>query len=402
MNPPPLVPSPHASHHSPSSQSSFDVIVLGLGAMGSAAAWAAARRGAKVCAIEQYGVAHALGSSHGDVRIIRKAYFEHPDYVPLLHEAYTRWRVLEAEAGFPLQVTSGLLACGPGGSETIRGLKACYAQHELPHERLPNASLRERFPFFSFPSQHEGFLDPAGGYLFAEKCVEQFVRQAQILGADIRLNETVREWRADRGQVEVVTDTLTVRGGALVLAGGPWSNEALLRTNLPLQVVRKVQLWYRFPGMETCVPPEVPAFYFDLPYGAIYGFPVYGPDGMKVACHTGGEPVAGPESVCRELRAADEGPLLHFFRDVFPGVTFRRSRYSVCMYTNTPDGNFVLDLHPEQERVCLAAGFSGHGFKFAPVVGEIMADLALEGKTVHPIDFLRAARFLGETLKPGE
>jgi len=361
--------------------------------MGGAAAWALARRGARVCGFEQYGMAHNLGSSHGDVRMIRKAYFEHPDYVPLLQSAYALWPQLEQEAGRQLQVTSGILMAGPPEADTLRGLEQCYQQNDLPHERLSSAMLAERFPQFRLPRGHEGFLDPAGGYLQVEACVEQFLLAAQRHGAELHLHEAVVQWRQLGGSVEIITDQRTIEAGVLVLCAGPWTTAALTGLDLPLQVLRKVQLWYSFPGMQRFAAPS-PAFYCDLPYAGIYGFPLYSPDGLKLAEHPGGDPTPGPDSLDRALHPQDEAPLLRFIGEVLGADAPECRRFSVCMYTSTPDQNFILDHLPGQENVLIAAGFSGHGFKFAPVVGEVMADLALERSTGHPVEFLRLSRLL--------
>ncbi len=362
----------------------YDVIVLGLGGMGSAAVYALAKRGVRVRGLEQYGRVHGLGSSHGDVRVMRRGYFEHPDYVPLLGHAYAGWRRLEEESGQVLFTQCGVLMTGGPECDAISGLERCYAQNDLAHERLPGAELSARFPQFRFPEGHVGFWDPLGGYLFIERCIDRHLALAERHGATLHFQQPVLEWRADGAGVEVRTAEAAYTAGALIVTAGPWAAAQLAALGLPLQVLRKPQLWYDTPNRAAYGGAEFPVFFSELDYGAVYGFPIYGGDGMKVAEHTGGQPVSSPEALQRDLCDGDETNVLRFLRETFPRMQPRLTRYSVCMYTATP---------PEHGAVALAAGFSGHGYKFAPVIGDALADLALEGKTALPIDFLSLARF---------
>lgn len=372
---------------------SYDIIVLGLGAMGSATARVLAKRGVRTCAIEQFGLAHEMGSSHGKLRVIRKAYFEHPDYVPLLEAAYRAWHELEAECGERLLVETGVLMCGGPGSPTLAGLEACYARSGLPHERLDAQALRQRFPMFMLPEDFAGFLDPSGGYLLVEACIREAVLSAQRAGAEIFLHERVERWEANAAGVSVYTDKRVIHGGALVIAGGPWSATLLEALRLPLRVLRKVQLWYNAAFLDEYLESPFPTWFFETPYGAWYGFPPYGDSGIKLAEHDGGTEIESPELIDRGLNQEDEAAARRFLRDVFFHSAPKLEHFSVCMYTSTPDGNFILDRHPEHPNVCFAAGFSGHGFKFASVVGEVMADLVIDGATCFPVEFLKLERF---------
>lgn len=373
----------------------FDAVVLGAGGMGSATLADLARRGAKVCGFERYGAAHDQGSSHGQTRIIRKGYLEHPDYVPLLHRAYELWDRLEAESGSRLFERCGLVAGGPPGSRVIEGQEACYREHELPHERLDAGELRRRYPQLHLPDGWTAFFDPFGGFLRVEECVRRQLEQAQAMGAMLHFDERVLSWKAIGSGVEVVTDKRTVRAGRLVITAGAWAAPLLRQLGVEIEIWRKVLFWYKGSPAATMGPEAFPCFLVSTDVGAdtIYGFPAIEPWGLKVADHNVlKETVERPEGLERDLRPGDERPVMDFLARFMPGQ-WRRTRHAVCMYTMTPDEHFVLDRHPEFDQVIIGGGFSGHGFKFASVVGEILADLALKGDTGSPIDFLRLARF---------
>ncbi len=370
----------------------YDAIVLGLGAMGSAALCHLAERGVRVCGIDRHTVPHDFGSSHGTVRVIRKAYFEHPDYIPLLDRAYELWEGLEERAQRRLFVQNGVIVTGKPDSETIVGLERCYAEHDLPHEKLEVEAARERFRPFHVPDAHTLFYDPLGGHLYAEESVLELLRRAEAAGADVRLEEAALDWTADASGVTLATSKDRYAADRLVLTTGPWAGEFLSRHGIELTILRKMQVWFGARGFEGELDETFPCFATEMDYGIFYGFPPLGRDGMKVGEHTGGETVARPEDAQRDMIPEDEPPLLRFLGEVLPSLKPEVKRSSVCLYTNTEDGNFIIDHHPEHSNVVFAAGFSGHGFKFAPVIGEILADLALTGATEQPIGFLRMAR----------
>jgi len=370
-----------------------DVAILGLGGMGSAAAMHCATRGASVIGLEQFGPAHARGSSHGDVRVIRKGYFEHPNYVPLLHRAYTLWHELEEHTQRNLLTYTGALLTGPPGADYVAGLEACYRENDLPHERLAAAEMQHRFPRLRVPEDHVGFYDPLGAYLRVEDCVQAHLDAASAAGAQLHFDEPALSWRADAHGVVIKTVQREIHAAKLIITAGPWAAQALRGLDVPLQVLRKVQAWFACPDPAAYSAPEFPIYLIDRPYGIVYGFPHYGGPGLKMAEHTGGTPLSDPTHVDRTLHPTDTAPLDRFIADCLPGLAPTLVRHSVCMYTCTPDLHFVLDQHPAHPNVALACGFSGHGFKFASVIGEIMADLALHGRTKAPIDFLRLARF---------
>jgi sarcosine oxidase len=371
---------------------SCDVAVVGLGAMGSAALWQLSRRGVVACGIDQHSPPHAHGSSHGQVRAIRKAYFEHPDYVPLLHRAYEGWRDLEDEAGVPLLSLCGMLFAGAPGGRAMQGLERCYAAHVLPHERWSAAEAETHFPQFRLDPDHGVFWDPLGGYVRAEDTIAHCLRLARQQGATTLLNEALTSWSASSRGCEIRTGGgYVVRAQSLIITAGPWTAPLLHALDVPLTILRKVQLWYDGPGIDTFAE-NTPVWYLDTPYGGIYGFPALG-GFMKVAEHTGGREVDSPEGADRDLHEGDEQNVLRCLTETFPRWAPRRARHEVCLYTMTPDHHFILDRHPAHENVFIGAGFSGHGFKFAPVVGEVLADFVTIGITTHAVGFLALARF---------
>jgi len=375
----------------------YDVVVVGAGGMGSAAIYHLAQCGISVCGIDRFNFVHDRGSSHGETRIIRKAYLEHPDYVPLLDRAYELWGELEAESEAELFTRCGLLALGHGASRVIRGQEACYAEHDLPHEVLGEDELRRRYPALAVGEGWRAYYDPLGGFLRVEDCVEKHLDLAQKHGATLYAGERVLGWESVGDGVRIETDKRQIAAGRLVLTTGPWATPELRSLGIKTQVVRKVLFWYEGEGVEQYAVERLPCFLVgeDDTENTFYGFPAMEPWGLKVADHNVmmHKVVEDPLELNRTLEADDEAPVRRFVERFFPRLRARRSRHAVCMYTMTPDEHFVVDKHPEHAAVVLAAGFSGHGFKFSSVMGEILAELALEGKTRQPIDFLRAGRF---------
>jgi sarcosine oxidase len=366
----------------------FDAIVLGIGGMGSSALYHLAKRGHKALGIEQYPIAHGLGSSHGVTRLIRKAYFESEAYVPLLHRAYELWDEISSESKAALLHRVGLLIMGPAqGSLSMGGAAETARRHGVPIEILAAAEVRKRDPQFFIPDDHRALLEPGAGYLMVERCIEELCRLAQKHGATLHSEEAVQSWRADGDGVEVKTSRGTYRAGSLIITAGPWSARLVSDLGLPLQVRRVPQFW--FPSTQAYSGPRTPCFVFDHPGDFIYGFPHLPGHGVKVARHAPGEAVSDPARINRGVTPEDLEPIAKRIEWGLPGVTPTPLRHSICMYTLTPDENFVVDRHPAHPQVAFAAGFSGHGFKFASVMGEILADFAERGETRHPIDFLR-------------
>ncbi|MBM3460918.1 MAG: N-methyl-L-tryptophan oxidase [Armatimonadetes bacterium] len=372
----------------------YDAIVLGLGAMGGAALHHLAKRGLRVLGFEQFRAGHARGSSHGQTRLIRKAYFEHPDYVPLLHRAYDLWHELEDATGQNLfEDGLGLVAFGPPDSEIIRLTLECSRKHNLRVHEVSPADLRKRYPLLREPEGYRAVWDDEGGLLYVERCVLAHLDAARSHGAALKDRQRVLEWNASPSQVSVRTARATYTADRLVICAGAWSGQVLKTLGIPLEIRRKVLFWYKEKEAGSYGMGKFPPFFYDLPYGRIYGFPALDGLGVKIADHMGGQVLDEPTPP-RRLFPGDEETVQRLRAKYFPGLEARRSHYAVCMYTMTPDENFVVAVHPHHPNVSIAAGFSGHGFKFAPVIGEILADLAVDGRTRRPIEFLGVERLL--------
>lgn len=370
----------------------FDVIVLGVGGVGSAALYHLARRGARVLGIEQFALAHDRGSSHGQTRLIRQTYFEHPDYVPLVQRAFDGWTLLEQATGAELYRQVGLIQIGPPEGEVIRGVRASAAEHALPIENLAAADAMRRFPGVRIADDCEAVYETRAGYLFVERCVEAHVAAAQQLGAELHFNENVRGWKVSAGTVVVETDRGQYAAERLVIAAGAWSVPLLEEIGIALELRRKPLYWYQTLADDYRAERGFPGFLFDLAEGCFYGFPQIDAAGLKVAEHSGGRVIADPTNVDRELDPADEARVARFVEQHLPRVSSVRTRHAVCMYTMSRDGHFILDQHPEHPEVAFVAGLSGHGFKFAGVLGEELARLALDGKVDPRARFLAADR----------
>ncbi|MEX2286046.1 MAG: N-methyl-L-tryptophan oxidase [Planctomycetaceae bacterium] len=370
----------------------YDVIVLGVGGFGSAALDHLARRGVRALGIERFDVAHDRGSSHGETRIIRKAYFEHPDYVPLLLRAYDLWHELQDDAGRELYDLCGLMLAGPPDGEAIAGAKLAARTHRLALEELELAAARARFPGFRFPDDFGVVFEADAGYLRVEECVRAHVERAMSNGAVVKTGESVLGWSSDGRTVEVQTDRERYQAARLVVTAGAWARELLAGLAIPLEVVRKPQFWFEVETADYRAAAGKPAYFFDTPTGQFYGFPSLDGRTVKVAEHSGGNAVADPLKVDRVLHESDVRQLHDFLTRFMPGVKPTPVRHSVCMYTLTPDRHFIIDVHPAYENVAIGAGFSGHGFKFTPVLGAALGDLALDGRTELPIGFLALDR----------
>ena len=373
---------------------SYDAIILGTGGVGSAAAYHLARRGAKVLGLDRFPAGHDRGSSHGETRIIRQAYFEHPDYVPLLLRAYELWRELEQVSGAELLKQVGLLQIGPPGGGVVRGVLASAQQHGLPVEQLTADEIHRRWPGFRVPDGMAGVFESAAGYLRVERCVLAHLAAAKACSAEFRFGSAVCALRAVGSAVEVETETGEKHQAAkLVITAGPWAPALLADLQLALQPRRKHVYW--FPTSDSSYHEDggCPTFLYELPHGVFYGFPQIDELGVKVAEHSGGQAIVDPLSDPRELDPADLGRVEEFLTSHLPGVGRPMQRHSVCYYTMSPDEHFIVDWDPGNSNTLFAAGLSGHGFKFTSVLGEALADLALEGQTLLPIEFLRMNRF---------
>ena len=372
------------------STTAVDVIVAGLGAHGSATAFALASRGASVLGFDRFARGHTLGSSGGLSRIIRLSYYEHPDYVPLLRRAWELWRALERSSGETLLHQTGGLYAGPPWGELVNGARASAQTHELPHEMLDTATLRTRYPLFEWPDRWIGLFEQQAGWLEPERCIEAHVRLAERAGATLCFAEPIERWESTIDGVRVSTRAGTYDARHMVLAAGAWIPRLAPSFAPELSVERNVLLWFE-PRAEREAFARLPVYIVQEPERMFYGFPYEEAHGLKVAgLHFGDQ--ADPDTVDREVSGEDEERVRSWLRRRMPLADGERREAKVCMYTNTTDGHFIIDFLPEDSNVVIASACSGHGFKFSSVVGEIAADLALDGETQHAIEFLSAAR----------
>lgn len=371
----------------------YDAIVVGLGGVGSAAAFHLASRGVRVLGLERFTAAHDCGSSHGHTRVIRKAYYEHTDYVPLLREAYRLWHDLEQRSGKKLFHETGLLQVGPASGEVISGVLKSAETHRLAVEKLAADEVIRRFPGFKVPEQSVGVFESAAGYLRVEDCVRTHLEQAEAAGAELRFDTPVNHWRKEQNAVAITCRDETISTGALVIATGAWSVPLLANEGVQLNVLRKHLHWFVNNAAAYQQQHGCPVFLYELPEGIYYGFPQIDDCGVKLAEHSGGEMVAEPSRLSREIDCDERARVSDFRGAYLPGVSSQSSHHAVCMYTMTADGHFIVDRLPEHPRVTLAAGLSGHGFKFTCGLGKALADIALDGRSDLPVDFLRLGRF---------
>ena len=373
----------------------YDAIVVGLGGMGSATAYQLAGRGRWVLGLERFSPAHDRGSSHGRSRIIRQAYFEGPDYVPLLLRAYELWERLEEETGEELMTLTGGLMIGRREGELVSGSMESARAHDLPYELLDAGEIRGRFPPFSPDPETVALYEKKAGFVRPEETVKAHLDRATYLGADLRFEEPVLSWEASGEGVRVETREGSYEAERLVISPGAWAPQLLAELGLPLEVERQVMYWFEPTGTrEPFHPDRFPIYIWEPDDGNMfYGFPAQDDDrGVKVAFfRLGGVPTT-PETIDREVHQGEIDLIRGYLAEHIPELAGRCLNATACMYTNTPDEHFVISPHPEFERVTIACGFSGHGYKFCSVVGEILADLATEGSTRHPIDLFSPTR----------
>jgi sarcosine oxidase len=372
----------------------YDVIVIGLGGMGSATARHIARRGRRVLGLEQFELLHELGSSHGLTRIIRLAYHEHPSYVPLLRRAYELWHELETDAGERLLVTTGSLEGGPEDGTTFRGALEAAELHDLPHEVLIGPELRRRYPAYAgFEDGTAVVWQPDGGFLLAERTILAHVNLALADGADLRFHEPVVGWEPEGDGVQVTTGRGTYRADRLVITAGAWARRLVPRLEALAVPERQVLAWLQPTRPELFAPERFPVFLIDVDDGSYYGFPVHDVPGFKFGrYHHLREPI-DPDDPDRSTRPADEAVLRGFAERYFPDGAGPTVMLKACIFTNSPDEHFIVDTLPDAPHVSVAAGFSGHGYKFCSLIGEALADLATDGATRHDIGLFRLDRF---------
>lgn len=382
-------------------KTTYDVIVIGVGSMGSATCYYLAKRGFKVLGIEQFKIAHEFGSHAGQSRIIRKAYFEHPGYVPLLERAYENWKALEQETGEHVYFKTGLLYSGSPDNPIIKGVKQSAALYNLELVDLQKEFVEQQYPQFSFPEDFEILFEPDAGFLPPEKSIQLYTASAMKYGATIHTEEKITGWEKKNDLVIVETDKGTYQSKKLVITAGAWAGKMIPGFADKIKVTRQFVAWIKQREAIEPVPDNFPCWMIadESKKGCYYGFPLVAadefgsPEGLKLAHHYPfGETV--PDNPDRDVTEEDVDDLTYCLNKYMPGVFETVLSSKVCLYANSPDENFIIDHLPGYDgKVSIACGFSGHGFKFASVVGEILADLATDGKTNLPIEFLNAKRF---------
>jgi sarcosine oxidase len=378
----------------------FDVIVIGLGGIGSAAAYHLAARGKRVLGLERFTPAHDLGSSHGSSRIIRQAYHENPGYVPLVLRAYDLWNQLERDTQTKLLTITGGLFLGTENSDVVQGSLLSARQHNLAHEVLNAKDIKRRFPVLHARAEDCAVFETKAGFLRPEAAVAAHLGLAAQHGATLHFEEPIVDWTiTDGGAVRVVTAKAAYQAAHLVIAPGAWAS-SLLKLSLPLHIRRHVMAW--FDPLETIQnfsPNRFPIYIWRTGDETVfYGFPATDCEhcGVKTAMHSGGD-VCTADSIEREIYDRDIEEIREQLSTFIPGLNGKLLHAATCMYTMTPDEHFVVSQHPDYAQITIACGFSGHGFKFAPVLGEVLANLAIEGSTKWPIDFLSAQRFASKS-----
>ena len=370
----------------------YDVVVAGTGTMGSAALYHLARRGRKVLGLDRWAAPHSHGSMHGRTRVIRLAYHEHLDYVPLLLRAYELWHDLEQRAGQQLLHEVGSIEVGAPDGWVVSGAVHACEVHGLPYELLEPAEVARRHPALRAGPGTVGLAQPDSGFLLAEESVEAHLAQARAAGAELHTGERMLEWEASGETVTVRTDAGTYESGRLVLATGAWASSLMQLPRELLRVERQVVAWFDPVSAGDVTSERLPVFVFEEGDDVFYGFPAIDERGVKLGLmHHPGDTV--DPDVVPPAEPAETAALRAFLERRLPDAAGPLHEAQACLFTMTPDGAFVLDLHPDAPNVVIASVCSGHGFKFASVVGEIAADLAESGATPHSIDFLRYARF---------
>lgn len=359
----------------------YDVIIIGVGAMGSATAYHLAQQNKKVLGIDRFTPPHTMGSSHGQTRIIREAYFEGPQYVPIIQRAYCNWEKLEKEYGQQLYQQTGGLMMGSSECEIVQGAKLSADLHHLPYEILTAKQIKEKFPAFYPLNNMIAIREPRAGILFPEKCIEAHIKLALKNKTDFLFNEPATSWQINNNTVCVSTSKGKYYAKQLLLTAGAWLKNFLPNLNLSLSIERQVLFWFE-PVIPTTIfnPGKFPVFIWSPGTGNdFYGFPDLG-NGIKIAKHHRGE-ITDPEKINRNVKPEETELIRGFLKEFIPGANGRLLATEVCMYTNTPDFHFRIFNHPEHKNVLAASICSGHGFKFSSAIGEILADLLLNNKS---------------------
>jgi sarcosine oxidase len=371
----------------------YDCIVVGVGAIGSATLYHLARRGARVLGIDPWEPGHDHGSSHGETRAIRMVYFEHPDYVPLLRRAFELWEELHDDSETPLFHKTGILQAGPPDGEVMQGLIEAARVHDLPMDKLSRNDVQQRFPGFDIAADHSAIFDPNGGLLRVEDCIRRYVELARRHGAELSVPATVRHWFSGRDCINVDTDDEKHTCDKLVITPGAWAPRLLPRFSPHLELRRKALFWFGHEDPCYQLDNRCPVYLFEQGPHTFYGFPALDDKGIKVSDHAGGRVIEDPSQLDNHVDTSELEAVSLMIRQFLPLAGHQLNDHKTCMYTMSSDGHFIVGQYPDIPRVNIVAGLSGHGFKFASVLGEIMADLTEKGSTPHPIEFLSPDRF---------
>jgi sarcosine oxidase len=371
----------------------FDVAVVGLGIMGSAAAYECARRGRRVVALDRFRPGHDRGSSHGESRAIRLAHFEGSSYYALAVRAYERWREFERLSGREILTQTGVLECGPKDSAIVAESALAAREHGLAHELLGGAVVSARFPAFRLPAGWHAVFQPDGGFLRADAALSAYVEGARAAGADIRVPCRVLSIQPGSGSVRVATEQGTVEAGAVIVAAGAWATDFVPALTAFLTLTRQVLVWLAPAERALLRPERFPVFLVDDPDDLCYGFPALSGAGVKVASHNPSGELTHADDARQDATVAEGERVARVVARYIPALAAPVVRMKTCMYTRAPDEHFVIDTHPDHPRIVIASPCSGHGFKFASAIGEILADLALTGATTHDISRFRMSRF---------
>lgn len=363
--------------------------------MGGATAFHLARRGRRVLGLERFEPGHARGSSHGESRIIREIYFEHPLYVPIVRRAYELWHELERESGQRLLTITGGLMIGPRDGTLVSGVLTSAVTHDIPHDVLSASELKARFPGFDASETVVAVVDARAGYLDADACVRAHLALAGRFGAELHFDERVIAWESDGQMVSVETDRGRYSARQLVVSAGPWANALLPDLDLPLSVERQVLVWFEpTTHAEWYAPTRFPIYLWEYGAGQLaYGFPRLG-QGVKAAVFHAGEIVRDPDAISRRVAPEEIQRVRDALRHVLPAVADGAlCDAKVCPFTDTPDTHFLIDFHPSFANVLISSPCSGHGFKFASAIGELQAELLVDGRSRFDVSPFRLARF---------
>ena len=373
----------------------YDVAVVGLGAMGSAALYALAGRGVRAIGFDRFEPGHSRSSSYGETRVIRLAYFEDPSYVPLLHQAYRAWRDLEAFTGEQILTVTGIVEGGYRGASLVEGSLRAAREHGLAHTELTAEEVNARFPAFDLPSDWQCVFQPDGGVLQPEKAIGLQIAAAGSLGAIVRLRTRVREVRPVRDRVEVrLDDGSVIEAGSAVVSAGSWVGDIVPELGRTLRLTRQPLMWFDSRDRSLVKPERMPVFFLQSHDALTYGLPDVCGTGVKAASHLSGGDLASPEQTRAEVTDLEKAELREILEHYIPAAAGEVIRTSVCVYTRSPDEHFVLGLHPDAPRIVLASPCSGHGFKFASIFGEVLADLSTRQSTDLPIGLSKPERLI--------